>query len=90
MDKLETLLKERYGSNCVKLSDTTYGIKDRIYIEKSLGGSRPYSMPPFSQIGIFNNEELLLSIVDRYNYNDNFVIDTAISFIDMLIEVNAT
>jgi hypothetical protein len=90
MDKLETLLKERYGNNCVKLSDTTYNVKDGIYIEKPLmqysciSGSNKST--PTSQINIYNNEELLFSIVDRYSNDNNFAIDAAISFIDMLVE----
>lgn len=84
MDKLETLLKERYGGNYRKISnDLTYQINDFIWVH--LNANYDSFPADYKSVSIYYDQSLVFYCGHRSVLNSDFLIDTILRVVDELI-----
>ena len=87
MDKLETLLKERYGSVVFPFSDRkTFCVNNSIWIYFNIRSDE--AIVEYKSVNIYCDEELVFYCGHKSVLNNDFLIDTILKVVDELISKN--
>lgn len=85
MDKLETLLKEKYGSNYRRISQHLPAYQIHNYIWVNLNANYSHYSEGYRSASVYYDEELVFYCGHKSVLNNDFMIDTILKVVDELV-----